>query len=236
MMFNNRPQWLRRWRVLGAALLGAYGLSGPAHASGSSALAWDFELTTTGDTASWRSPAPLTGAASAYELRYEITRVEVKVRSGVFSSGPENATDRVPEETRFGKVEFEAGRVGVVHRDEVVFPEAPAPAALSGDVAVALDRRGHVQVQFTEPTLGRVSVETGFPFGKQRVRLKEVKIVGRILVAPLASEAPVDALETGIAAAMDDPRMLVSLADFDQDGRITGNDLRVFVRCAALLM
>ncbi len=204
---------------------------------------WPFDLGTTGNDVHWTSATAVDPTADAYDLRWEITLVEVTVRY-LFVNYTLNVTNQIPPEQRVG-TRFVYGPPPVeVFSGHVVYPDPPAPPAVAAHVRIRLlaDGRGHVAV--TNVVLGTAQVEIP-PFGLVTVSVRRVRLAGTVWAAAV-DLTPGDLNCDGAVDFDDIDAFVLSLTgraayeaafpscrwhhgDINRDGDVTFDDIDPFV-------
>jgi hypothetical protein len=204
---------------------------------------WPFDLTTTGQDVHWTSPTAVDSGAAAYELGYEITLAEVRVRYSIFDLGPFSILDQIPPEDRSRSGEFDGPPPIVVFTGVVAYPPPPETPTNTATVEFGLDATGHGYASATDVTLGNVTMEVP-GFGTVTVRVTSIRLAGTVWATPRAALGDMNcdgAIDTadidGFVLALVDPAGYAAAfpdcdltrADCNGDGSVDTADIDAFV-------
>jgi len=154
---------------------------------------WEFSASTGGEDVHWVSPTGVDPNAYQYEYTYEITYVAVDIIFLGAVIGPNDVTNDIDPDLRFG-TGIENGPVPIVLMDEPLQADADS----DGDVDVTahffmhINGKGFGQYDITNVTLGDVYVDTGWPFGWQYVDIDRIYMGGYMDITPLDIACPAD--------------------------------------------
>ena len=223
-----------------AVLMAALGLAAGAAAGGE---VWPFDLTTTGQDVHWTSPTAVDANAPRYELGYEITLAEVRVRYLIFDLGPFSILDQIPLEDRSRTDEFDGPPPTVVFSGLVAYPPPPDTPTNTATVEFGLDATGHGYASATDVTLGNVTMDVP-GFGVVTVQVTSIRLAGTVSATPLAAlgdmncDGAVDTADIdGFVLALVDPAGYAAafpdcdptLADCNGDGSVDTADIDAVV-------
>jgi hypothetical protein len=148
---------------------------------------WVFDLQTSGADTFWTSATAVDNTAAVYHGAYELSLVEVTVSYLEIPFGPFDVTDQIPPEAQAGEARHAGPPPFTIVDDHVRTPPEPDPAALEGDLLMAVDAAGYGQGALTNIVLGTVSVDLGFPFGVIDAQIETVHVVGTVSITPLVA-------------------------------------------------
>jgi hypothetical protein len=154
---------------------------------------WEFSASTGGEDVHWVSPTGVDPNAYQYEYTFEITYVAVDIIFLGAVIGPNDVTNDIDPDLRFG-TGIENGPVPIVLMDEPLQADADS----DGDVDVTahffmhINGKGFGQYDITNVTLGDVYVDTGWPFGWQYVDIDRIYMDGYMDITPLDIACPAD--------------------------------------------
>ncbi len=204
---------------------------------------WSYDISTTGNDVFYTSPTSINPAADLYDVTSTINLLEVRVRY-LFLNFNVNVTDQIPPEQRVVTNSVVGPAPITLVNAPVVYPAAPEPPAISGDLFVGLNAGGFGVANFTNVTLGTTQVEVP-GFGLQTVTITRVRVVGTIDAKArdiLLGDTNCDGFVTvgDIAAfvlALTDtaeytiqfPNCPILSADTNEDGFVTVGDIATFV-------
>jgi hypothetical protein len=154
---------------------------------------WEFSENTNGNNVHWMSSTAVDPNAYQYEYMYEITYVGVDVIFLGVIIGPNDVTNDIDPDLRFG-TGIENGPTPIVLMNEPLKADADS----DGDIDVGasfymhLNGKGFGQFDLTNVFLGDVYVDTGWPFGWQYVDIDRIYMDGYMDITPLANACIAD--------------------------------------------
>ena len=184
---------------------------------------WEFSASTGGEDVHWMSPTAVDPIADQYEYTYEITYVGVDVVFLGVIIGPNDVTNDIDPELRFG-TGIESGPTPIVLMNEPLEADADS----DGDIDVAthfymhINGKGYGQYDVTNVFLGDVYVDTGWPFGWQYVDIDRIYMDGYMDITPLENVCPADVNGDG---AVDVSDILAAIGNWggSGDGDVDGS-------------
>lgn len=177
---------------------------------------WNFSSSTGGEDIHWVSPTTVDPNADQIEYIYEITYVGVDVVFLGIVIGPNDITNDIDPEVRYGAGIID-GPAPITLLDEALETDADE----DGDIDIAaqfkmhINGKGYGQYDVTNLFFGDVYVDTGWPFGWQYVDIDRIYLDGYMKITPISIECPEDTNGDGVVDVSD---VLAAIGNWGQSG------------------
>ena len=155
---------------------------------------WNFEtvIESSGQDISWSSPSAIVADGGGYESTYVITEAYAWVTYLGIEFGPIDVYDDIPPEN-IHTYQSEAGPSAVnfctMH---VVYPDPPEPEGLSWYWHTSVDSKGVGHYDLTDPYLGQVDYDLGWPWGTVTVQVTKGRLVADLTMEAVGEWCPAD--------------------------------------------